>query len=130
MDRNVKTLLEKARATATYAAEKATQVADAASRMAGDMAMQTKLNLQVFDMNSEIDAVYKEIGRIVYLVHTGEGTDEGLDDRFAQIDERLAKVAELKAAIADCRTTVICPQCGKECGRDDAYCVRCGNKLS
>lgn len=130
MDKNVKTLLEKARATATYAAEKASRVADAASKMAGDMAMQTKLNLQVFDINTEIDAIYKEIGRLVYLVHTGECCDAELDDKFAQVDERLAKVAELKMAIADCKTTVICPQCGKECGREDAFCGRCGHKLS
>ena len=59
MDPNVKAILERAKATATAAAEKAGKMADVATRKAGDMATMTKLNLQIFDMNTEIDAVYK-----------------------------------------------------------------------
>ena len=130
MDPDVKTILERARATATYAAGQAGKAAGAATKKAGDIAMLTKLNLQIFDLNTDIDAVYKEIGRIVYLVHAGEETQEAeLDDKFAQIDEKLAKVAELKETINSSKATVTCPVCGKECGRDAFYCSQCGHKL-
>ena len=93
MDPNVKLILERAKATATYAAEKAGKMADAATKKAGDMAALTKLNLQIFDLNTDIDGLYKDLGRIVYLAHVGdESFVADLDDKFAQIDEKLASL--------------------------------------
>ncbi len=131
MDPDVKTLIERAKATATYAAGQAGKAAGAATRKAGDVAMLTKLNLQIFDLNTDIDAVYREIGRLVYLTHAGEEIDDNeLNDKLAQIDEKLAKVAELKEVVSSSRATAVCPVCGKECGRDDVFCSRCGHKLA
>ena len=130
MDPNVKAILERAKATATYAAEKAGRMADAATKKAGDMAASAKLNLQIFDLNTEIDGVYKEIGKIVYLAHTGDDSHTAeLDDKFVQIDDRLAKIAEVRETIANTKTTLECPVCGKECSKDDAFCSKCGHKL-
>lgn len=130
MDPNVKTILEKAKATASYAAEKAGKMADVATKKAGDMATLTKLNLQIFDLNTDIDVVYKEIGKIVYQAHMGDDSQmPELDDKFAQIDEKLAKVAEIREVISSSKTTVQCPGCGKECSRDDVFCSKCGHKL-
>lgn len=130
MEPNVKMIIERAKATATYAAEKAGRMADAATKKAGDVAMQTKLNLQVFDLNTDIDGIYKEIGRIVYLAHTGDDAPAAeLDDKFAQVDEKLAKVVELKEAIGGMKSTVTCPGCGRECAKEDAFCSACGHKL-
>ena len=131
MDSNVKMILERAKATATYAAEKAGKMADAATRKAGDMAQMTMLNLQIFDLNTDIDGVYKEIGKIVYMVHAGVDMNDGeLDDLFAQVDEKLATVAEIKETIAAGKTVSVCPECGKECGKSDLFCSRCGHKLN
>ena len=131
MDPNVKLILERVKATAIYAAEKAGKMADAATKKAGDMAALTKLNLQIFDLNTDIDGLYKDLGRIVYLAHVGdESFVADLDDKFAQIDEKLAKIAELREAIADTKTTVVCPGCGKECSKGDEFCSKCGHKLN
>ena len=131
MDPNVKAILERAKATAAAAAEKAGKMADAATKKAGDMAAMTKLNLQIFDMNTEIDAVYKEIGKISYLSFVGDHGHEGeLADKYAQISERLAKIAEIRETIANTKTSLDCPGCGKECSKEDAFCSKCGHKLS
>jgi len=131
MDPNVKAILERAKATATAAAEKAGKMADVATRKAGDMATMTKLNLQIFDLNTEIDAVYKEIGKISYLSFVGDRSHEGeLEDKFAQVSERLAKIAEIRETISNTKTTLECPGCGKECSKEDAFCSKCGHKLS
>lgn len=131
MDPNVKAILDKAKATAVIAAERAGKMADAATKKAGDMASITKLNLQIFELNSDIDGVYKEIGQIVYQAHIGnEGRTVELDDKFAQVDERMAKIAEVKETIAYTKTTVECPGCGRECSKEDAFCSKCGHKLA
>ena len=131
MDLNVKAILESAKATAAAAAEKAGKMADVATKKAGDMAVMTKLNLQIFDLNTEIDAVYKEIGKISYLSFVGDCSHEGeLEDKYAQISERLAKIAEIRETIANTKTTLECPGCGKECSKEDASCSKCGHKLS
>lgn len=123
-------IIERAKATATYAAEKAGRMADAATKKAGDMAMLTKLNLQIFDLNTDVDGIYKEIGKIVYIAHTGDDSATAdMDDLLAQIDEKLAKVAELRETIITSKTTVECPECGKECGKEDLFCSRCGHNL-
>ena len=118
MDQKIKDLLEKVKVTATTAAEAAGKAADAASKKAGELANVTKLNLQIFDLNTDIELLFKEIGKSVYLTHTG-----------AEIDEKYAKIAELKECIASRKTTCRCPNCGCECDKADSFCSACGTKL-
>ena len=78
-----------------------------------------------------IESLYKEIGKISYLSFVGDCSHEGeLDDKYAQISERLAKIAEIRETIANTKTTLECPGCGKECSKEDAFCSKCGHKLS
>ncbi len=130
MDQKIKDLLEKVKATATTAAEAAGKAADAASKKAGELAGITKLNLQIFDLNTDIELLFKEIGKSVYLTHTGaEIETEEIDGKIAQIDEKYAKIAELKENIASRKTTSRCPNCGRECDKGDAFCSSCGAML-
>ena len=118
------------RATATTAAEAAGKAADVASKKAGELASITKLNLQIFDLNTDVELLFKEIGKSVYLTHTGAEIEaEEIDSKIAQIDEKYAKIAELKECIASRKTTCRCPNCGRECEKDDAYCSVCGTPL-
>ena len=72
----------------------------------------------------------RDIGRMVYLTHTGAETDEAaLEAKLAEIDEKYAQIAELKAVQEAEKPTTVCPVCGKACDKNDLYCRVCGEKL-
>lgn len=108
----------------------ATKAADAASKTAASMVGSTKLNLQIFDLNTEVEMLYKEIGKMVYRVHTGQEEDqETLHANLVLIDEKLEKIEALRAQIQEAKASVTCPVCGKECSKESAFCSHCGAQL-
>jgi len=130
MDQNMKELLEKVKISAATAAVAVAQAADAAGQKAGELADSTKLNLQLFDRNTEIEILFKELGKIVYLTHTGvEVEEQELESKIAQIDEKYAAIAEIRARLAAKKNAVRCPVCGEDCGKEDAFCRHCGSVL-
>ena len=127
MDPKVREIIERVKATAMNAAEAAGHAMDVATQKAGEFVDVTKLNLKVFDLNTDIDLLYKEIGKNVYLTHTGEEVDpELIEEKIAEIDEKMARIEELKAEITNKKNTTTCPNCGCECQKGDSYCRVCG----
>jgi len=130
MDEKVKELLEKAKLTAGLAADTAVKAAGAVSKKSNRLVEKTKQNLKVFDLNNEVELLMREIGRMVYLTHTGAETDEAeLEAKLAQIDEKYAQIDEIRAQQEEQKTTCVCPVCGKTCDKTDLYCRVCGEKL-
>lgn len=130
MDEKVKELLEKARLTAGLAADTAVKAAGVVTQKGGQIVEKTRRSFQVFDLNNEVELLMRDIGRMVYLTHTGAETDEGeLEEKLAQIDEKYARIGEIKAELEAGKTTTACPVCGKSCDKTDLYCRICGEKL-
>ena len=130
MDEKVKELLEKAKLTAGLAADGAVKAAGAVSQKGTQLVEKTKRSFQVFDLNNEVELLMREIGRMIYLTHTGAETDEtALEAKLAEIDEKYAQIAEIKAVQEAEKTTTVCPVCGKACDKTDLYCRVCGEKL-
>lgn len=134
MDPKVRSMLEKVKVSAAIIADKtgkvATKAADAATKMASEVVESTKLNLQVFDLNTETEILYKEIGKMVYDIHMGiEINQEDVDNKITLVDEKLAKIAELKTRLDSYKTSNKCPSCGRECDKDDTFCSGCGSQL-
>jgi len=108
----------------------AAKAADAAGKTAVNMLNATKLNLQIFDLNTEVEILYKEIGKMVYSVHIGNEEDQAtLQIKLQLIDEKLQKMGELQAQLSAERSTQFCPNCGKQCRKDDTFCSHCGAQL-
>ena len=85
MDEKVRELLEKAKLTAGLAADTAVKAAGAVSQKGNQLVEKTKRNFQVFDLNNEVELLMRDIGRMVYLTHTGAETDEAaLEEKLAQ----------------------------------------------
>lgn len=130
MDEKVKELLEKARLTAGLAADTAVKAAGVVTQKGGQIVEKTRRSFQVFDLNNEVELLMRDIGRMVYLTHTGAETDEGeLEEKLAQIDEKYARIGEIKTELEAGKTTTVCPVCGKSCDKTDLYCRVCGEKL-
>lgn len=130
MDNRMAMMLEKAKVVAGKTSKAASRAVESAGKAAGDMAQATKLNLQIFDLNTECEVLYKEIGKLVYQIHQGaEVAPDAMDGYLEQLDDVRARVEELRAQLADMKQTVVCPSCGKQCSREDAYCAGCGAAL-
>ncbi|MEA5039890.1 MAG: zinc ribbon domain-containing protein [Clostridiaceae bacterium] len=130
MDDKVKAVLEKVKITASAAAEIGAKAADQAGRKAGELMEIGKLKLKLFDLSAEVEMLYKEIGKAVYLTHTGAQVPESdIEKKLADIDERYVRMAELKEELSARKTTVTCPVCGRECDKGDVFCRVCGKEL-
>ena len=102
MDMKMQAFLDKVKDMADKTGKVSRHAAGVAGKKANDLALATRINLQIFDLNTECEALYKEIGKLVYDLHRGaEVTNE----------------------------VTACPHCGKPCGKDDAYCSSCGAEL-
>ena len=130
MDPKVLEILEKAKATAMTAASAAGKAADSATRFAGDLFENTKLNLLIFDLNTDIDLLFRDIGKSVYLTHTGAEVDaDDISGKIAAIDEKYLRIKELRVQIEEKKVSLSCKVCGSECKKEDVYCHSCGKPL-
>ena len=130
MNEKLDNLMKKIRATATVTGEYVSKTASTIGKKTGEAFNAGKLNLQIFDLNTDLDVLYKEIGKLVYVSHTGGDTDsDELDAKLREVDEKLAKIAELKAEIEAQSDEKTCDVCGEVCERDAAFCSKCGAKF-
>ena len=130
MDMKMQAFLDKVKDMADKTGKVSRHAAGVAGKKANDLALATRINLQIFDLNTECEALYKEIGKLVYDLHRGaEVTNEEMDEKMAQVDDKQEKLAVLRDKLAEMRSVTACPHCGKPCGKDDAYCSSCGAEL-
>lgn len=134
MDENLKSMLKQVRESAEVLAERtgkaASVAAEKAGKTAGNVLESTKLNLQLFDLNGEIEGLYKQIGRTVYEMHRGaEVEQEDVQVCLSRIDELQARIDQLKNRPKDGKATRTCPGCGRVCSEEDIFCRVCGTQL-
>lgn len=130
MDNRAKDILEKVKNTAEAVGNAAGNTARQASKYAGEMLDIAKLNLRIFDLNSDITPLFKEIGQMVYDAHIGATVDDGLmEEKLAAIDEKKEKIARLQEEINALKKSKPCPRCGAACSKGDAFCKKCGMEL-
>ncbi len=131
MDPKVVRVIEKVKASTLFVAKKTGEAADVAGKKANVVIETTKMNLQIFDINSEIDTLYKEIGKLVHDVHMGEEIDdEVLQSKMELVDEKMFKVQELRAKIEGMKPVAsVCDNCGCEFKAGDTFCSKCGCQL-
>lgn len=131
MDMKKRTLWDKAKDMADKTGEVARDVFDAAERRVSGVASATKINLKIFDLRTECDNLYREIGRMVYSIHQGaEMLNDAMEAKIAQIDQKQKQISLLRQELAGRKMSVVCPCCGRLCAQEDMYCAGCGQELS
>lgn len=132
MEDRVKELFTKVKHTAAAAGKAAAEVCKNAGERAGDLVENTKINLQIFDLNHDLDELYRDLGKLVYAAHADPEADtQAVNGLLEQVDAKKAEVDALGEKLKDLRSLVICPnkQCAARCGKDDKFCRRCGTKI-
>ena len=99
-------------------------------KTAEDFANIAKINMEIFDLNTEIAGLMRTVGEIVYATHKGEESDGAvLMQNIGLIDAKKGKVEYLKAQADAIRGAKVCPSCGARCDNSDKFCNSCGAKL-
>ena len=130
MDNKVAMMLEKVKIMAGKTSKAATRAVESAGKAAGDMAQATKINLQIFDLNTDCEVLYKEIGKLVYDIHLGaDVAPDAMDDYLDRLDDTRSRVEELRAQLSEMKASAVCPVCGRQCSREDVFCASCGAPL-
>ena len=130
MDTKLQSFLDKVKDTASRTGRSVGRAADAAGKKASEMAAATRLNLRIFDLNTECDVLFRDIGRMVSELHRGdEVTSEDMDAKLEEVDAKKEQLAELRDQLASMRSVSICPNCGRTCSREDSFCPGCGTEL-
>lgn len=130
MNDKIKNIWEKIVAGAGVAGEFASKTATTAGKKATDIYNTSKLSLKIFDLKTDVDVLYKEVGRIIYAAHTNEAAStEELDEKLLKIDAKLSEIEDIKATIESMKASKRCPECNRENPRDNLFCAGCGAKF-
>ena len=109
--------------------KKASAAYDATAEKTSKIAKEAKLRLKMNENKSEINGIYKEIGKKVYEKHVRE---ENIDIK-TELEEECTKIDVLSAEIETCLKTILelkekkqCEECHTEIDLDATFCPKCG----
>lgn len=110
---------------------KAKAVANAAGKKTGEMVEVSKLKLQVVQLNSDVDKIYKRIGELTYI-QSRNNTDakREIETAMAEIDKMYQEIEALNIKINDAQQMIKCQNCGAANSVDAIFCSRCGKSLN
>lgn len=141
MNEKIYELLDLARKSAGNARVVAYDAAEAACKGAADAAYaaqqagtellaSAKVRIRIVELESEVNAQLRELGKLLYATHTGNPTEsETLLEKLEQIDKLHAELAVLKGGIAKEAPAPTCPTCCASVQEGDEFCRECGGKL-
>ena len=113
----------KAKKTANY-------VADVAGKKSKEVYETSKSSVKILEFNSDIDALYKEIGKLVYEARNGAQVSEDIIiKKTNEITQKHNDINNLRSKKDTIKNTVICPNCKMIGRKDEVFCGGCGIKF-
>ena len=111
--------------------KKASKAYDVTAEKTSKIAKEAKLRMKINENKSDINDIYKEIGKKVYEKHVRE---ENIDIK-TELEEECTKIDVLSAEIETCLKTILelkekkqCEECHAEIDLEDTFCPKCGAK--
>lgn len=127
MNENIGAIIDKIHATAATAGEMASRAIGGAGKKASGAYSMSKLKLKIFNVKTDMDILYKELGRLVYAEHCDEETSkERLHGILLALDDKREELKALNDACEELKGTKYCASCGEANPRDNAFCSSCG----
>lgn len=111
--------------------QKASEAYKVTADKTGKLAKEAKLRMKMGELKSQINDIYKEIGKKVYEDHVREEKE----DISKELEEECTKIdvisAEIESNLKQClelKDKKQCPQCFTEIEKDVKFCPECGAK--
>lgn len=111
--------------------KKASKAYDVTAEKTGKIAKEAKFRMKINENKSDINDLYKEIGRKVYEKHVRE---ENIDIK-TELEEECTKIDVLSAEIETCLKSILelkdkrqCEKCHAEIDLSNEFCPKCGAK--
>lgn len=111
--------------------KKASKAYDVTAEKTGKIAKEAKYRMKMNENKSDINDIYKEIGKKVYEKHIRE---ENIDIK-TELEEECTKIDVLSAEIETCLKSILelkerkqCEECHTEIELDFQFCPKCGAK--
>ena len=123
MDSNVNKILQNIVNTATLAADEAKAAVHSAGKAVAGKYDEVKMNIELARLSDEQEDVFSDIGRMLFLMHTGAVQDTVMSDEGEKSPQQVIDALLVSAE-------KVCPCCGRICGEHDAFCAVCGTRLS
>ena len=104
---------------------------DATTEKTAKLAKAEKLRMKINEDKSDINDLYKQIGKKVYENHiTGKSIDinKDLEEELTKIDVLSAEIETNLKMILELKNKKKCSKCNSEIDRDSAFCPVCGEK--
>ena len=91
----------------------------------------TKLSLSITDLESRLDDIYKEIGKMFYEYNEcGKGEMPDFSEQFEKAYSLKTEIEEARESLLNIRNKAKCSCCGSEIGKTDVFCKKCGEKIT
>ena len=145
MNSNVNKLLQNIVSTAAMAATEAKTVVSSAGKAVAEKYDEVKLNVEFLRLSEEQEDVFSDIGRMLFLMHSGVVKDTVMSDEgektpqqvidslrvsAEQLEQQMDAITKRLAAFdGAAEDEKICPACGRICDGHDAFCAVCGTHL-
>ena len=133
MDSNVNKILQNIVNTATLAADEAKAAVHSAGKAVAGKYDEVKMNIELARLSDEQEDVFSDIGRMLFLMHTGAVKDTVMSDEGEKSPQQVIDALLVSAEQVQQEMDVnekVCPCCGRICGEHDAFCAVCGTRLS
>lgn len=110
--------------------KKATETYKITAEKTSKIAKEAKLKMEINNCNSNIQELYTEIGKKIYLKYSKEEeiTIEDINDELNKIDTLTDEINKSNDEIMKLKDKVKCKNCNYEMDDDFKYCPNCGAK--
>lgn len=110
--------------------KQATAVAEVACEKSKEIYEISKINLKLFDLNTDLDSLYKDLGKLVFEGQRGaELGDFVIENKVNEITDKLVEINQIKAKKENIKNTIVCDNCDTIGAKEDDICGNCGFKL-
>ena len=111
--------------------KKASETYKATAEKTGKIAKEAKLKMKMNENKSQIDELYKEIGRKVYEKHVIKGNiniKKDLEEECTKIDVLSAEIESYLKECLELKDLRQCSKCSSKIEKDAKFCPQCGEK--
>lgn len=111
--------------------KKASEAYKVTADKTGKLAKEAKLRMKMGELKSEINEIYKDIGKAIYENHVREEKQDiknELEEKCTKIDCLSDEIESILKECLELKDKKQCPNCYVEIEKDVKFCPECGTK--